>query len=126
MSHYTISVYTSAADGGTIAAMALRTVITAITAVIVGTLSITGTAAATPTSTWDRIAECESGGDWSINTGNGYHGGLQFSLETWREHGGHGLPEDASKGEQIKIAENTLADQGWGAWPACSRRAGLR
>jgi hypothetical protein len=105
--------------------MTSRTVITLVTAAVM--LTVTGTAAAdTPTRVWDRVAQCESGGDWSINTGNGYHGGLQFTEETWREHAGTGRPEDASKDEQIAVAERVLADQGWGAWPVCSRKAGLR
>jgi len=66
---------------------------------------------------WDAIAQKESGGDWGINTGNGYYGGLQFQLETWRSHGGVGMPQDASREEQIRIAENVLQSQGPGAWP---------
>ena len=77
-------------------------------------------------SVWDRLAQCESGGNWSINTGNGYYGGLQFSLGTWRAYGGTGLPSDASKATQIAIAQKVQADVGWGAWPACSARLGLR
>jgi uncharacterized protein YgiM (DUF1202 family) len=79
-----------------------------------------------PNSTWDELARCESSGNWSINTGNGYYGGLQFSLQTWRGFGGTGMPHQASRLEQIKIAERVLAVQGWGAWPACSRKLGLR
>lgn len=75
---------------------------------------------------WDQIAACESGGNWSTNTGNGYYGGLQFSLSTWRAVGGSGLPSDASREEQIARAETVLARQGWGAWPACTARLGLR
>jgi hypothetical protein len=71
---------------------------------------------------WDAIAACESGGNWSINTGNGYHGGLQFTTGTWRAHGGSGSPENASRQEQIRVAENVLASQGVGAWPVCGRR----
>jgi hypothetical protein len=77
-------------------------------------------------SKWDKIAQCESGGDWNIATGNGYYGGLQFTTETWRSHGGKGMPQDASRDAQIAVAERVLADQGWGAWPVCSRRAGMR
>ncbi|MBG6084669.1 transglycosylase family protein [Zhihengliuella flava] len=80
---------------------------------------------AASTSTWEALAECESGGDWSINTGNGYYGGLQFSMSTWEAFGGSGNPADASKSQQIAIAENVLATQGWGAWPACSAELGL-
>ena len=75
---------------------------------------------------WDRLAECESGGNWSINTGNGYYGGLQFSQGSWEAAGGTGSPADASREEQIRVAENLLARQGWGAWPACSSQLGLR
>ncbi len=74
---------------------------------------------------WDKIAQCESGGNWSINTGNGYYGGLQFNLSTWRAYGGTGLPSDASKATQIAIATKVQAAQGWGAWPVCSSKAGV-
>lgn len=74
---------------------------------------------------WDRIAACESGGNWSINTGNGYYGGLQFSLSSWRAVGGSGLPSNASKSEQIARGKILQSRQGWRAWPACSARAGL-
>lgn len=93
---------------------------------LAATLAAGADANAAPTRTWDKIAACESGGNWSINTGNGYHGGLQFSLATWRAFGGKGRPEKASKDEQIRIAELVLAKQGWRAWPMCSRKAGLR
>ena len=79
---------------------------------------------AASTSVWDRVAQCESGGDWSINTGNGYYGGLQFTLSTWHAYGGSGNPADASKATQIAVAEKVLAGQGWGAWPVCSVKAG--
>jgi len=75
---------------------------------------------------WDRVAECESGGNWSINTGNGYYGGLQFSLSSWRAVGGSGYPHESSRAEQIRRAEMLLDLQGWGAWPSCSRQLGLR
>jgi Transglycosylase-like domain/LysM domain len=78
---------------------------------------------------WATIAACESGGNWAINTGNGYYGGLQFSQSTWEGYGGLAYApraDLASPGEQIAVAERTLAGQGWGAWPACSSRAGLR
>jgi uncharacterized protein YabE (DUF348 family) len=80
---------------------------------------------ATGSSVWDRIAACESGGNWATNTGNGYYGGLQFSLGTWRAYGGSGLPSSASRETQIAIAEKVQAAQGWGAWPVCSREAGV-
>jgi uncharacterized protein YabE (DUF348 family) len=77
-------------------------------------------------SVWDRLAACESGGNWHINTGNGYYGGLQFSLSTWRAYGGSGLPSNNSREQQIAIAKKVQAAGGWGQWPACSRKAGLR
>ena len=76
-------------------------------------------------SVWDKLAECESGGNWSINTGNGYYGGLQFSLSTWRAYGGTGMPHEASREEQIAVAKLVQADQGWGAWPACTAKLGI-
>jgi hypothetical protein len=75
---------------------------------------------------WDRLAQCESGGNWSINTGNGYYGGLQFSLQSWRGVGGSGYPHHHTRTEQIYRAERLLAIQGWGAWPACTRKLGYR
>jgi LysM repeat protein len=75
---------------------------------------------------WDRLAQCESGGNWSISTGNGYYGGLQFSQGSWSAAGGTGNPANASREEQIRVAQNLQAQQGWGAWPACSRALGLR
>ncbi|HEX9998971.1 MAG TPA: transglycosylase family protein [Actinoplanes sp.] len=76
---------------------------------------------------WDAIAQCESGGNWRINTGNGYHGGLQFSRGTWKAHGGTkyaSTANRASRAEQIRIAERVLRGQGLGAWPVCGRKAG--
>ncbi|WP_042376680.1 transglycosylase family protein [Streptacidiphilus melanogenes] len=107
--------------------------------VIVATTSVAGAAVALPligvtsanaasVSTWDKVAQCESGGDWSINTGNGYYGGLQFSASTWRAYGGGAYASTAnhaSKGEQISVAERVLDSQGPGAWPVCGPRAGL-
>ena len=77
-------------------------------------------------SVWDRLAQCESGGNWSINTGNGYYGGLQFSASTWRAYGGSGLPHQNSRAQQIAIAQKLQAAAGWGQWPACSSKLGLR
>ena len=77
---------------------------------------------------WDRVAKCESGGNWKINTGNGYYGGLQFAAGTWKAYGGRTYASQAhraTKAEQIAIARRVLAGQGPGAWPTCSRRAGL-
>jgi hypothetical protein len=81
-----------------------------------------GTAAADSGVNWDAIAQCESGGNWAINTGNGYYGGLQFSPATWRSNGGTGMPHQASREEQIRVAENTLRTQGIGAWPTCGKK----
>lgn len=71
---------------------------------------------------WDAVAACESGGNWAINTGNGYYGGLQFALGTWSGNGGAGMPNHASREEQIRVAENVLRTQGIGAWPVCGQR----
>ena len=86
----------------------------------------TPAANAAPASAWDQVAQCESGGNWQINTGNGYYGGLQFSLATWRANGGVGMPHQASREQQIAVAERVQAAQGWGAWPACTARLGIR
>ncbi len=85
-------------------------------------------ASAAPNSDWDRLAQCESGGNWHINTGNGYYGGLQFSQGTWAAHGGTNYAPSAdlaTRDQQIAVAEHVLATQGWGAWPACSSSLGL-
>ncbi len=87
-------------------------------------VALAANAEAAPAGVWDKIAQCESGGNWSINTGNGYYGGLQFSPSTWRAYGGSGSASGASREEQIAVAERVLAAQGWGAWPVCSRKAG--
>jgi len=76
-------------------------------------------------ATWDALAQCESGGSWSTSTGNGFSGGLQFTPSTWAAHGGTGSAENASRAEQIAVAENVLDSQGWGACPACSAKLGL-
>lgn len=83
-------------------------------------------AAAARLAIWDALAQCESNGNWSINTGNGYYGGLQFSLSSWRWVGGSGYPHRATKSEQIVRGERLLSLQGWRAWPACSLRLGYR
>jgi uncharacterized protein YabE (DUF348 family) len=75
---------------------------------------------------WDKIAACESGGNWSINTGNGFYGGLQFTLSTWHAYGGSGMPNQASRAAQIAVAKRVQAAQGWGAWPACTAKLGMR
>lgn len=92
-----------------------------------GLLAAGGSAAAADSGVWDRIAQCESGGNWHINTGNGYYGGLQFSASTWRAYGGTAYAAtaaQASKGQQIAVATKVQRAQGWGAWPTCSARAG--
>lgn len=81
----------------------------------------TGTANADSVN-WDAVAACESGGNWSIATGNGYYGGLQFTMGTWQANGGSGSPSQASREEQIRVAENVLHTQGIKAWPVCGRR----
>lgn len=102
-----------------------------LAAVSAATLALSATAAnaATPTatsgSTWDALAQCESGGNWSTNTGNGFSGGLQFTPQTWAAFGGTGSPQNASRAQQIAVAEKVQASQGWGAWPACSAELGL-
>ncbi|WP_371335823.1 transglycosylase family protein [Pseudonocardia sp. Ae706_Ps2] len=85
----------------------------------------TGIGSVSP-ATWDRLAQCESGGDWSTNTGNGFSGGLQFSPSTWRAFGGEGPAHEAGRDEQIEVAKRVQAVQGWEAWPACAQRLGLR
>jgi hypothetical protein len=82
----------------------------------------TGTANADSGVNWDAVASCESGGNWAINTGNGYYGGLQFTMGTWRSNGGSGSPHNASREEQIRVANNVLQSQGIGAWPSCGGR----
>src|SRR5512133_1558630 len=90
-------------------------------------LALASTAEAAPApSTWDKIAQCESGGNWGTNTGNGYYGGLQFNAGTWQAYGGPGMPHTASKAQQIAVAQKVLAKQGWKAWPACTKKLGLR
>ena len=89
-------------------------------------LGLAGTAAAAPDSTWDAVAGCESGNNWSINTGNGYYGGLQFSQSTWAAYGGLDYApraDLATREQQIAVAEKTLAGQGWAAW-ACAYAGG--
>ena len=88
-------------------------------------LSATAASAATSTSTWDALAQCESGGNWSTNTGNGYTGGLQFSDSTWAAYGGTGSAANATREQQIAVAEQVQASQGWGAWPSCASQLGL-
>ena len=88
-------------------------------------LSATAANATTSASTWDALAQCESGGNWSTDTGNGYTGGLQFSASTWAAYGGTGSAADATREQQIAVAEQVQASQGWGAWPSCASQLGL-
>lgn len=110
---------TSARRGITLAAVSMAAV----------ALSATSANAAVPAQTtasvWDSLAQCESSGNWSTNTGNGYAGGLQFSQSTWAAHGGSGSAANASREQQIAVAQKVQASQGWGAWPACAAKLGL-
>ena len=97
--------------------------------VSVGTRVAPSTPAVATGSVWDSIAQCESTGNWSINPGNGYSGGLQFSASTWQAYGGGQYAPTANlatREQQIAVAEKVLAAQGWGAWPACTAKLGLR
>ncbi len=113
--------------------VARRSLRTRLAGVAVAGLAVIGAGLATApsasaASVWDSVAQCESGGNWSIATGNGYYGGLQFSAGTWRAYGGGAYAataNKASRAQQIAIAQKVLAGQGPGAWPACGRKAGL-
>lgn len=99
---------------------------TALRAGIIGALTLAPFGVATATASaaghdWDAVANCESSGNWATNTGNGYYGGLQFSQSTWEANGGSGSASNASRDEQIRVAENVLATQGPGAWPVCGQ-----
>jgi nucleoid-associated protein YgaU len=108
----------------------LRAVVLAgvvVAAPVAGLVTATAASAA-PVSTWDAVAQCESTGNWSIDTGNGFSGGLQFSPSTWAAYGGTQYASSAgqaSEGQQIAVAEKVLASQGPGAWPVCGPKAGL-
>jgi hypothetical protein len=98
-------------------------------AVISGALAVVPMALSTGTANadsvnWDAIAQCETGGNWSTNTGNGAYGGLQFKQATWTANGGVGNPATASRAEQIRVAENVLRSQGLKAWPKCGANGG--
>jgi resuscitation-promoting factor RpfC len=103
-----------------------RTITTAaITGALLGVPLMLSTATAqADTVNWDAIAQCESGGNWATNTGNGNYGGLQFKQATWTANGGVGSPATASRAEQIRVAENVLRSQGLGAWPKCGAYGG--
>lgn len=96
----------------------------AIGGAVAATLSMPA-ANAVDGATWDALAQCESGGNWSINTGNGFYGGLQFTQQSWNGVGMSGSPATATRAQQIEAGERLLAIQGWGAWPACSAKLGL-
>lgn len=101
----------------------LEVLLLAVAFGIAGFVTSSGTAHA-DSMNWDAVAQCESGGDWAANTGNGVYGGLQFKPATWSSHGGVGSAANASRAEQIRVAENVLASQGPGAWPTCGARGG--
>ena len=113
--------------------MRMRTLAATLLVALTTTLLI-GTTLSVPAEaasmrTWSKLAKCESGGRWHINTGNGYYGGLQISPGTWRASGGRKfarLPHKASKRQQVRVAKRIKRHQGWGAWPHCSRRIGVR
>ncbi|MFF7737988.1 MULTISPECIES: transglycosylase family protein [unclassified Streptomyces] len=93
-------------------------------AAVAAPLMAAGNASAATASEWDAVAQCEAGGNWSINTGNGYYGGLQFSASTWAGYGGTkyaATADQATKAQQIEIGEKVLAGQGKGAWPVCGK-----
>lgn len=119
----------AATEGGTKKSR-MRAVVLAgvmVAAPVAGLVTAT-TASAASTSTWEAVAQCESGGNWSIDTGNGYSGGLQFSPSTWSAYGGDqyaSSASQASESQQIAVAEQVLASQGPGAWPVCGPQAGL-
>lgn len=106
--------------------MTKTAVLTGVAAVPV--VGLSSPADAATTDTWEKLAQCESSGDWQINTGNGFYGGLQFTPSTWEGFGGTeyaSRADLATKTQQIQVAERVLRVQGWGAWPACSAKLGL-
>ncbi|MFB7471483.1 transglycosylase family protein [Kitasatospora sp. NPDC056184] len=100
----------------------------ALTALPVAGLVAANSASAAPASVWDKVAACEATGNWAINSGNGFYGGLQFTSSTWAAFGGTAYApqaHQATKAQQIAVGEKVLAAQGPGAWPVCSVKAGL-
>jgi hypothetical protein len=95
--------------------------IAASTALVTAPLALSAAPANAAGGDWDAVAQCESGGDWGADTGNGYYGGLQISAGTWNAHGGSGLPHNNSRDAQIQVAESILNSQGAGAWPTCGQ-----
>jgi hypothetical protein len=106
--------------------MSVRTTLGVIA--VAGMITVASSALAIPSASaepnWDAMAQCESGGNWGANTGNGFYGGLQFTPATWASNGGVGAPSDASREEQIRVARNVLQTQGIGAWPVCGGPVG--
>ncbi len=98
----------------------------AVTGMVVGAplTAFAGTASAATGAQWDAVAQCESGGNYAINTGNGFSGGFQFTPSTWSAFGGQGAPQNATRDQQIQVAERVLAGQGKGAWPVCGKNLG--
>lgn len=88
-------------------------------AIVAVPFGLTATASADGGHDWDAVAACEASGNWGADTGNGFYGGLQFTQSTWNAYGGGGSAANASREEQIRVAENVLASQGPGAWPVC-------
>ncbi|MFI8998125.1 transglycosylase family protein [Streptomyces sp. NPDC053542] len=114
----------AAADRETRSAGALTGALSTVTRTVLGTANCSR-----DDWPWGCLAQCESGGDWHARTGNGMYGGLQFTQSTWEAAGGLAFaprPDLATREEQIKVAERVLDEQGWGAWPACAQRYGLR
>jgi len=108
-----------------------RLVLGVAAASVAGTAALLGPASAADAAgssvNWDAVAQCESGGNWSINTGNGFYGGLQFTRGTWKAYGGTkyaSTANRASRAQQITIAEKVLRGQGIGAWPVCGKKGG--
>ena len=101
---------------------------TVAVAVMAGVIAVAQMTLAIPSAgaepNWDAMAQCESGGNWSANTGNGFYGGLQFTPATWAANGGVGSPATANRDEQIRVARNVLNTQGLGAWPVCGGSVG--
>mgnify|MGYP000843717272 CR=1 FL=1 len=97
----------------------------AVGGAVAATMSVPAANAA-DSATWDALAQCESGGNWSINTGNGFYGMYQFTLETWQSLGGTGYPHEADAATQTAMAKKLQAQAGWGQWPGCADKLGLR
>jgi hypothetical protein len=105
------------------------TLLVVLTTAALVTATLAAPANATSMRTWSRLAKCESGGRWHIDSGNGYFGGLQISSGTWHAYGGKKYARQAhgaTKREQVRVAKRIKKGQGWGAWPSCSRRIGAR